>query len=444
MVKLANVYKRLAPAKNLDKLAIDNQSTNDIIKQVLSQHVENVKEAKKICDLFEGGNLYQTSKNIWNFLKYEVPYKVEPSDKQTTKTISRMLFDAMTGKGNDCKHYSGFTGAVLEACGYKDWNYRFAGYSKYISVPTHVYCVANDGETIFIDAVINGFDLEKPYVLKIDKKIKKNMSLYKLSGVNDNDIYIGSWLSDGLKAVKKGASNLANFAGDKAKAAANLAVDLALKAKQALVTVSMQVPRNAFLLLMRANVRGWATGLKDKTFNDLKWWTDIGGDRGALMSAIKAGSKNARILGFDYNDTIYPSMIGGIGEPLTITAALASATPIIIKIESILDKAQKTADAANKLKTTTTKVSNTIEQAKKGFEQLTGTKVENVIFKKDAGLTGDRNGLTTTDLKPTSDADAQRVANAVVSKNFGSGFDNKTLLLIGGAGLALFLIMRKK
>ena len=126
---------------------------------------------KKICDLFEAGNLYETSKNIWNFLKYEVPYKVEPSDKQTTKTLSRMLFDAMTGKGNDCKHYAGFTGAVLEACGYKDWRYRFAGYSKYINVPTHVYCYAKDQDgIIYIDAVINGFDLEKPFVLNIDKK----------------------------------------------------------------------------------------------------------------------------------------------------------------------------------------------------------------------------------------------------------------------------------
>ena len=47
MVKLAEVYKRLAPAKNNNLLAVANQSTNDIINQVLSQHSQNAIEAKK-------------------------------------------------------------------------------------------------------------------------------------------------------------------------------------------------------------------------------------------------------------------------------------------------------------------------------------------------------------------------------------------------------------
>ena len=55
MVKLAEVYKRLAPAKNNSLLAVANQSTNDIINQVLSQHSQNAVEAKKICDLYNSG-----------------------------------------------------------------------------------------------------------------------------------------------------------------------------------------------------------------------------------------------------------------------------------------------------------------------------------------------------------------------------------------------------
>ena len=193
MVYLDDVYKLLPAAKNNRVLTKRSQTTRDIINQVLTQHPENVKQAKKIAHLFDTGEAYGTCQNIWNFLKYQVPYKVEPSSKQTTKTLSRIVYDAKfnTGK-NDCKHYSSFTGAILDCLGY-DFTYRFAGYSDYINMPTHVYCICNNGSNkIYIDAVISGFDVEKPYKLKIDKKIKnKTMSLYQLSGVEDQ-IMIGA------------------------------------------------------------------------------------------------------------------------------------------------------------------------------------------------------------------------------------------------------------
>lgn len=457
MVKLAEVYKRLAPAKNNSLLAVANQSTNDIINQVLSQHSQNTVEAKKICDLFEAGNLYETSKNIWNFLKYEVPYKVEPSDKQTTKTLSRMLFDAMNGRGNDCKHYAGFTGAVLAACGYTDWSYRFAGYSKYINVPTHVYCYAKDEDgIIYIDAVINGFDLEKPFVLNIDKKINtKNMSLYKLSGIENNQESIGDlWdtLRAPVKAVAKAVNQAADYAGDKARQAADYAKKeaerIANQVQQGLKTIGLAIPRNAFILLIRFNVHGWATGLKNKSFNDLAWWAnDWGGNRTDFMNAIKEGAKNSRILGFDYNDIIYPKIIGGIGEPVTIASALVTATPILIKVTKFLDEAQKVAEKAEGLGKKAKSVVDTVTDAKAGFEKTTGIKVEDVLWKKENGQTGSKNQLSTTDVKNTTPEDAKRVADALINKatgNTGLKLDTKTMLLIGGAGLALLLILKKK
>jgi hypothetical protein len=449
MVKLAEVYKRLSPSQNLNKLAVYNQSTNDIINQVLSQHTQNSIEAKKICDLFEAGNIYETSKNIWNFLKYEVPYKVEPSDKQTTKTLSRMIHDAMTGKGNDCKHYAGFTGAVLDACGYTNWSYRFAGYSKYINVPTHVYCYAKDYDgLIYIDAVINGFDLEKPFALNIDKKINKkdNMSLYKLSGIENNN-QVGNWFEDAGKAVKQAA----DYAGDKVRDAAKSAKELADKVAQGVKTIGLAVPRNAFLVLLRFNVHGWATGLKNKDWNQLSWWVnDFGGNRTDLVSAINDGAKKASILGFDYNDTIYPTMIGGIGEPVTIATSLASAAPIIVKVSSLLDSAQKVAQKVEDIKTKITPIVETANKASAGFEAITGKKISDVIFKKQAGATGDKNGLSASDVLTTTKEDATKVANAIVNnsakKESATGFnlDTKTMLLIGGAGIALLLILKKK
>jgi hypothetical protein len=466
MPKLLEVYNRLAPAKNNNVLAIANQSTNDIINQVLSQHSLNVVEAKKICDLFDAGNLYETCKNIWNFLKYQVPYKVEPSDRQTTKTLSRMLFDAINGKGNDCKHYAGFTGAVLQACGYTNWSYRFAGYSKYINVPTHVYCYAKDDDgIIYIDAVINGFDLEKPFVLKVDKKINnKNMSLYKLSGFDDN-AEIGNWFTDGAKNLGKQFKKVTDFAGDKARQAANFvkkeAENVANKVADYTKTMGLAIPRNSFLLLIEFNVKGWATGLKNKTMNELKWWADIGGDRVKLVEAIKRGAKNKRILGFNDNDVLFPSSVGSIGEPISISAALATATPIIIKVTDLLSAAEKVAAKAegivdkgkgilDKGKDNLDKTKSTFqlaEEAAANFKNTTGIDVKNVLFKKEDGVTGDRNAINASDLKPTTPADAKRVADAMVQRATGvnpNKLDTKTMLLIGGGALALLLILKKK
>jgi hypothetical protein len=172
MVTLNEVYQLLPAALNRKVMTVKSQSTKDIIAQVLEQHKTNVKDAKRIAHLFDAGSAYGTCMNIWNFLNYNVPYKVEPSDRQSTKTLSRILYDAKEGRGNDCKHYSGFTGAILAALGYK-FKYRFTGYSNYIPTPTHVYCVCteNKNNEIIIDAVLSGFDIEKPYKLKIDKSI---------------------------------------------------------------------------------------------------------------------------------------------------------------------------------------------------------------------------------------------------------------------------------
>jgi hypothetical protein len=435
----------LPPAKNIKVLTKKDQNTKDIIQQVLQQHKENVKDAKKIAHLFDAGNAYGTCSNIWDFLKYQIPYKVEPSEAQTTKSLSRILYDAKRGSGNDCKHYSGFTGSILEALGYK-FKYRFAGYSDYINMPTHVYCVCTEnGNNIYIDAVINGFDLEKPYKLKIDK----NMSLYKLSGVDYDTQQIGGLWDWAKKTVDNGFA-FVNKNVPVLKKVADVAGDVAQKIKDAAFTSSFLIPRNAVILLLRYNVRGWATGLKNKTFDDVEWWSKwFGGERPKLLDAIRDGAKKPRILGFNDNDIMFPNQVGMIGEPLTISAALASATPILVKISSFLDSAEKVANKAegivNKATTTTTTVTNAVNN----FKKTTGIDVKDVIWKKDAGLTGDKNSLSKDDLKRVDDETAKKVA-LEITKQRGEAtgvipkIDNKLLLIGGGLALAGIYFATKK
>lgn len=444
MISLDKVYKLLPPAKNIQVMTKESQSTKNIIEQVLEQHKQNVKDAKKIAHLFDAGNAYGTCSNIWDFLKYKVPYKVEPSEKQTTKTLSRILYDAKRGAGNDCKHYSGFTGAILDALGYK-FKYRFAGYSDYMNTPTHVYCVCTqNGNTIFIDAVINGFDVEKPYKLKIDKE----MSLYKLSGIDYDTHQIG-FLSFIKKTVDRGFA-FVNKNVPVLKKIADVAGDVAGKIKDFALTSTFAIPRNAVILLLKFNVKGWATGLKNKTFNDVEFWSKyFGGERPALLAAIKEGAKKPRIMGIDDNEILDPALVGAIGEAVTISSALASATPILIKITSFLAAAEKVADKAQGLAKKAETTTKTIDNASNNFKKTTGIDVKDVIWKKDAGTTGTKNSLSKEDLKPVDDETAQKVALEITKKRGQQTgiipkLDNKILLMGGGLALAGIYFATKK
>jgi hypothetical protein len=423
MIYLNDVYKLLPKAKNISRLTKMNQSTNDIINQVISQHKLNVSQAKLIAHLFDTGDAYGTCQNIWNFLKYEVPYKVEPSKSQTTKTLSRIIHDAKYNTGaNDCKHYSGFTGAILDALGY-NFTYRFAGYSNYLNVPTHVYVVCNDGKNkIYVDAVISGFDIEKPYKLKIDKK----MSLYQLSGFEVEESEIGS-LRKRVSATAQKVKNTAKKVADGAKAV-----------KQGALTIGLAIPRNAFLLLLRFNVNGWATGLSKMSFDQLKWWMQFGGNRTELMSAIKVGASKKRIFGIEDSDTLV-----GIGEPVTIASALASAAPIISKVQSFLKKAEDLSNKAEGIKGKFNKTKEAVDKAKQNFENITGKNVNDMLYKKEAGMTGSKNSISPADLAVPTDAQAQAVAEKLVTPPKKS-INNKMLLIGGGALVAAAILFSKR
>lgn len=434
-VQLHTVYNNLPKIDGKTKLVTSQQTTRDIINAVLSQHPTNVKQAAKIAAYFDTGNDYSTCEKIWNFLKYEVPYKVEPAEKQTAKTLNRIIHDAVhnTGK-NDCKHYSGFIAAVLQCIGINNFVYRFAGYSKYSNMPTHVYIVVNPGSSneIIIDAVLNSFDTEKPYKIKIDKK---PMALYKLSGVDELQYAeIGGVFSKIKNAAKKTVSAVKKAGQSAGKAVASVAKQV----KQSAFTVSFAVPRNAFLLLLRFNVHGWATGLSKMNFDRLAWWKDwFGGNRTDLMKAIKEGAKRKRILGIEDTDILFePNKIGV--EPTTTAAALASATPIIVKVTNLLKEAEKISNVAEGISSTVDNTTKAVNTAKQNFKNITGKNPEDLIYTKDAGNKTDKTTISKNDLNRPTDEQAMKVAQAATGiRQPGT---NKMILIGGGLLVGTLLL----
>ena len=442
MPSLEEVKRLLPKAENKAVLITDWQNSDDLISAIATCHKENLKYAKKIAHLFKGPTELQTAKNVFDFLRYEVPYKVESGEAQKVKTIPRMLSDSVPNKtgtiiGNDCKMYAVFTNTILNTLGIPS-QYRFVSYKG--SQPTHTYSVIKDSNLV-IDAVLSTFDTEKPF------KYKKDMSLYKMSGIEEEKAsreYLDlSSVDATIGAVKLPFKKTANQVVNTMK------------------TTSLAIPRNAFLGLVLLNVRGFATSLKklESKGNKFEWWDKLGGDVGKLKEAINKGAKKQRILGFEADQQ------NAIGfEPVSTTAALASAVPVIIEFSSQLKKAGIDANDVQEAVTA-------IEQGKKAFKQITGKEVKDVIFKKDSGLSSDKISLQPGDLKtpdvstaktisrrsggedPTkqpgskveieADAPTDRLDQKVNLKS-NSIFQNKTLIIGGALVLGAFLFLSRR
>jgi hypothetical protein len=287
-----------------EKILKDQQNTDDIIKEILKGHNQYSSQYKNISSFFIGSTPKKTLNNIWEFLKKEVKYKVEPESKQTIKSPSAIIATGGT-TGSDCKNYSLFTAGILDNINKMGsqkipFCFRFTGYKFFDTNPQHVFIVAYPGtdHEIWCDAVLNKFDYKKPYTIKIDKK-PKNM----LVGIS------------GIGAKPK------TFAG---------------KILRPVLKVAASPARNAFLLLVGLNFTGLATKLNAANQKQPKalmdWWERLGGRIQNLLGMIERGAKKKRIFG-----------IGG--DPLTDTAATAAvASPILaavaVFLKDILKEAQ--------------------------------------------------------------------------------------------------------
>lgn len=186
MVSKSTITQALPPFKGDRVLIFTDQSANDIVREILLTHSDYAGQYDLIYQYFDTGDIYETGKKIWGFLKYNLVYNAETGDDQTVKSPAAILHP---GEKIDCKHYSLFIGGVLDAIKRHenekwDWCYRFASYN-HENIPAHVFVVAKEpGEDdIWIDPVLERYDQKKQPNYFIDKK--PAMSLSKISGPND-------------------------------------------------------------------------------------------------------------------------------------------------------------------------------------------------------------------------------------------------------------------
>lgn len=321
------ILGRLNPYQAQERKIVEDQSTGDIISAITKSHEKYKPEYKKIALFFKGSNPKQTGKKLFDFLKNNVRYIIEPGDKQTVKSPAAILAQ---GHG-DCKHYSLFSGGVLQQLGIP-FAYRFASYKTFDPQPGHVFVVINPGTSseIWIDPVLSSFDYKKPYTYAKDKK----MALYTVSGIGATAAQKAALKQ--AKAAKKAAK------GKEAKKAAKVEVKAARKAAgrtagqvlkkgaKVVLKVAASPMRNAFLLLVKLNFANLGVKLKsawDKAPSKLQtFWESAGGKMEALKKAWEKGSTKKRIFGDD--------TIGAL--PAAAAAAPAAAAPLLVKIAELL------------------------------------------------------------------------------------------------------------
>lgn len=178
------IVAALPPFRNQRQVIKQRQGTKDIINEIGTIHNEYEPDYDLIYKYFDTGDIYSTSQGIWNFLKYNLTYNAESGSDQTVKSPSAILHP---GEKIDCKHYSLFTGGVLDAIRRNEgdnwqWFYRFASYDKNVKIPAHVFVVVNDGgNEIWIDPVLDSFNQKKQPTYIEDYQ----PMLSKISGIGD-------------------------------------------------------------------------------------------------------------------------------------------------------------------------------------------------------------------------------------------------------------------
>jgi hypothetical protein len=404
---ISSIYNKLTPFNNSAKMLVPDQQVSDIITGMLNAHTKYAPEYQKIAQSFAGRDVKSTARNIYDFLKKNVNYVIEPDDKQMLKSPSAILYTGKT-TGSDCKNYALFTAGILDAlnrAGFPiKWAFRYASYRMFDKMPHHTFVVINPdtNKEIWIDPVLNGFNLKKQYYYKLDKK-PKNMALISLAGIGRKS-----------KAERKEKRQVKSA---KRKEAVKKVAAKIKKTGKAIIKVAGAPVRNSFLLLVKVNFKNLAGKLKrvyDTNPDKLKsFWSGFNGQWDSLVKAINTGySKKA---------------IGSVGAVPVVATAVTTASPILVKLAKFLKD-----------------LGIDIETVKELAQEKLNEVAQNVVSK----VTGEAKQIEAEEKQEVAQTNKELATEESGAEESGSGtgtgLSKNTMLLIGAGAVGLFLLTRKK
>jgi vacuolar-type H+-ATPase subunit E/Vma4 len=286
-------------------------------------------------------------------------------------------------------------------------------------MPHHTFVVINPdtNNEIWIDPVLNGFNLKKQYYYKLDKK-PKNMALISLAGIGAPKKRQEKKAERQTKRAEKKAAKPEKKAArtEKRKEAVKKVANKLKTTGKAVIKVAGAPVRNSFLLLVKLNVKNLAGKLKkvyDTNPDKLKtFWSGFSGQWDSLVKAINTGY-NKKAIG-------YMQSVG------SVEVAVATASPILIKLAKFLkdlgiDPETIQEIAQEKLNQIAT---NVISKVKGEAQQIEAEEKQEVAQTNKEIATEDSGSDT--------------------ESGTGTGLSTNTMLLIGAGAVGLFLLTRKK
>jgi hypothetical protein len=149
---------------------------NDTVRFIPQVVRETLFQTAKLAPLLKGSNVYETCKNIWEFVYTHIAYKKDEEGKEQIRSPARGWHDRF--HGIDCDCYTVFISSILSNLKIKH-KLRITKYSQ--DHFQHIYPIVptTGGNYITVDCVVDRFNYEEPYTEKQDTK----MELEYLNGI---------------------------------------------------------------------------------------------------------------------------------------------------------------------------------------------------------------------------------------------------------------------
>jgi hypothetical protein len=303
----------------------------------------------------QGDSKTQTCQNIWDFLYHHIQYKLDKRGLEQLRRPARSWADRQ--EGIDCDCFSIFASSILTNLQIPH-AFRITKYGG--DHFQHVYVVVpNDTGNIIIDPVLSRFNYEKPFSEHKDFDMN-------LSGI---DVAVLSGHDDELSDVLLGFPDFDELGNASEEEQLDAMYRYLVSTRNAVAAnpnhISHIEDPQAFIKMLDYAIQYWYTDKRDEALevlaqneeklnlkngfsgyeaNDWRkaktalsrieslYADKLQGKRSALKDAILKGRAGG------LNGELHPDAydLSGLGEPISMTAAVAAATPLILAAIKIL------------------------------------------------------------------------------------------------------------
>lgn len=158
---LNKAVKLVRRPQNKDEVIFKSGTTENIIEVVLMADKEAAKERflKRFAESLRGKTDFDTCRNVWRFVRHEIPYKVDKLGYERIRLPNKSIWDSYRlGNGGDCKTFAVLECDLLRELGIKS-KFRFISQNS-TAKATHVYTIAilQNGLDVPCDAVFYLFN----------------------------------------------------------------------------------------------------------------------------------------------------------------------------------------------------------------------------------------------------------------------------------------------